>query len=132
VASRTTRAWTSGFDQFTLALFLIVALRWRDPVRTISIALYAYRLIGFVLFEATGERALLLLFPNVFEFWFILVAAVGDDRVARWPRGRIAAVLVLLTLVKEVQEWALHGARLFDSITALDAIDQVWRRLTGR
>jgi len=119
-------------DQFTLALFLIVALRWSSPARTIAIALYAYRLVGFVLFELTGDRTLLLLFPNVFEFWFILVAAVGDDRVARWSRGRLGATLVLLTLLKECQEWALHGARLFDSITALDAIDQVWRRLTGR
>jgi len=37
----------------------------------------------------------------------------------------------VLTLLKEVQEWALHGARLFDDITALDAIDLVWRRPTG-
>jgi len=119
-------------DQFTLALFLIVALRWTGPARTISIALYSYRLAGFVLFELTGERALLLLFPNVFEFWFILVAAVGDERIARWSRGRLAASLLVLTLLKEVQEWALHGARLFDSISALEAIDLVWRRLTGQ
>lgn len=119
-------------DQFTLALFLIVALRWTHPARTIAVALYAYRLVGFVLFELTGERALLLLFPNVFEFWFILVAALGDDRVSGWSRGRLGAALVALTLLKEVQEWALHGARLFDSITALEAIDLVWRRLTGQ
>jgi hypothetical protein len=119
-------------DQVTLALFLIVALRWTHPARTISIALYAYRLVGFILFELTGERGLLLLFPNVFELWFILVAALGDDRVARWSPGRLGAVLVVLTLLKEIQEWALHGARLFDSVTALDAIDQVWRRVTGQ
>jgi hypothetical protein len=119
-------------DQFTLALFLIVALRWTHPARTISIVLYAYRLVGFVLFELTGERALLLLFPNVFEFWFILVAAIGDERVASWSQLRLGAALVVLTLLKELQEWALHGARLFDSITALEAIDEVWRRLTGR
>jgi hypothetical protein len=119
-------------DQFTLALFLIVALRWSGPARTLSIALYTYRLVGFVLFELTGERALLLLFPNVFESWFILVAAIGDERVARWSRGRLAATLLVLTLLKEIQEWALHGARLFESISALEAIDLVWRRLTGR
>ena len=119
-------------DQVTLALFLVVALRWTGPARTISIFLYGYRLVGFVLFELTGERALLLLFPNAFEFWFILVAAVGDERVSRWSRGQLGGVLAALTIAKEAQEWALHGARLFDSITALDAIDQVLRRLTGR
>ena len=119
-------------DQFYLALFLIVALRWTNPARAIAIALYAYRLVGFILFELTGERGLLLLFPNVFEFWFLLVAFVGDGRVATWSLTRLGLTLALLTLLKEAQEWALHGARLFDSIGALEAIDLVWRRLTGR
>jgi hypothetical protein len=119
-------------DQVYLALFLVVALRWTNPARTISIALYVYRLIGFVLFELTGQRALLLVFPNVFEFWFIFVAFVGDERIARWSRVQLGAALVVLTVFKEIQEWALHGARMFDSISALDAIDLVWRRLTGR
>jgi hypothetical protein len=119
-------------DQVYLALFIVVALRWTHPARTIAIALYLYRLVGFVLFELSGERALLLVFPNVFEFWFIFVAFVGDRRVARWSRVQLGATLLILTVLKEIQEWALHGARLFDSISALDAIDLVWQRLTGR
>jgi hypothetical protein len=119
-------------DQVYLALFLVVALRWSNPARAIAIALYAYRLAGFLLFELTGERALLLLFPNVFEFWFIFVAIAGDPRVAQWSRGEVAMSLIALTAIKEAQEWAIHGARLFDSISALEAIDLVWRRLTGR
>jgi hypothetical protein len=126
------QALDKWLDQFYLALFLVVALRWSNPARAIAIASYAYRLVGFVLFELTGERGLLLLFPNVFEFWFILVALVGDDRVAGWSRGRLGLTLVVLTLLKEIQEWALHGARLFDTIGALEAIDIVWQRLTGR
>ncbi len=119
-------------DQVYLAAFLWVALRWSEPARTVAIALYAFRLVGFVAFEMTHERALLLLFPNVFEFWFIVVAALGDVRVAHWSRGRLAIAVIVLTGIKELQEWALHGARLFDSIGTLEAIDLVWRRLTGR
>ena len=119
-------------DQVYMATFLIVALRWAGPARSIAVALYLFRLVGFVAFELTGERALLLLFPNVFEFWFLFVAAVGAERIAGWQGGRLAAVLVALTGLKEIQEWALHGARLFDGITALEALDLVWRRLTGR
>ena len=119
-------------DQVYMATFLIVALRWTDPARAIAVALYVFRMIGFLAFEVSGERGLLLLFPNVFEFWFLVVAAVGAERVARWGTGRTAIVLVILAGLKEIQEWALHGARLFDDITALEAIDQVWRRLTGR
>ena len=119
-------------DQVYMATFLIVALRWAGPARSIAVALYVVRLIGFVAFEVSGERIILLLFPNVFEFWFILVAALGPERVGRWRGGGLALALVALTGLKEVQEWALHGARLFDGISALEAIDLVWRRLTGR
>jgi hypothetical protein len=118
-------------DQVYLATFLIVALRWSDPARAIAVALYVFRLVGFLAFEVTGERTVLLAFPNVFEFWFLLVAAVGGDRVARWRPLPIAALILLLTAAKLAQEWALHGARLFDGIGALEAIDLVWRRLTG-
>ena len=118
-------------DQVYLGAFLLIALRWTGPARTVAIALYVFRLVGFLAFELTHERALLLLFPNVFEFWFITVAFLGDTRVAAWSRVRLAIALLLLTGLKEVQEWALHGAKLFDSIGALEFVDLVWRRLTG-
>ena len=118
-------------DQVYLATFLIVALRWAGWPRGIAVALYGFRLVGFVAFELTGERAILLLFPNVFEFWFLLVAAVGPDRIAGWSVPRYAISLVLLTTAKEVQEWAIHGARLFDGISSVQFLDLVWRRLTG-
>jgi len=119
-------------DQVYLGAFLVVALRWTGPARTVAIALYVFRLVGFLAFEITHERALLLLFPNVFEFWFIAVAALGDIRIATWSLGRLTLAVIVLTALKEVQEWALHGARLFDSIGALEFVDLVWRGLTGR
>jgi len=118
-------------DQVYMVTFLVVALRWDGPARSIAVGLFAYRLVGFVLFELTGERALLLAFPNVFELWFLLVAAAGPARVAGWSVGRLAVVLLALTAVKEVQEWALHGARLFDGISSLEFLDLVRQRLTG-
>jgi hypothetical protein len=118
-------------DQVYMGAFLLVALRWSGPARAIAIALYVFRLVGFLAFEVTHDRALLLLFPNVFEFWFIAVAAFGDARIAAWSRARLAVALVVLTALKEFQEWALHGARLFDNIGALEFVELVWRRLTG-
>jgi hypothetical protein len=118
-------------DQVYLGAFLVVAMRWSGPARSVAVALYAYRLIGFVLFELTGERALLLVFPNVFELWFLLVAAAGATGVAGWSGLRLAVVLLALTAVKEVQEWAIHGARLFDGISSLEFLDLVRRALTG-
>jgi hypothetical protein len=118
-------------DQVYLGAFLIVALRWAGPARTVAVALYVFRLVGFLAFEFTNDRALLLLFPNVFEFWFVMVAALGDARIAAWSRGRLVVAVIVLTGLKEFQEWALHGARLFDNIGALEFLDLVWRRLTG-
>src|SRR5260221_4125669 len=95
-------------DQVYLAVFLIVALRWTGPERTVSIVLYGFRMAGFLLYEFTGERAVLLLFPNVFEFWFLFIAALHHVRpVLDWTTPRLAAVLAPLIVAKEVQEWAL-------------------------
>jgi hypothetical protein len=118
-------------DQVYLAVFLVVALRWSGAERTVSIVLYGFRMAGFVLYELTGERAVLLLFPNVFEFWFLFIATLHHVRPTfTWTTPRLAAVLVPLLAAKEVQEWALHWARLFDNITFLDALDQIRRWLT--
>jgi hypothetical protein len=119
-------------DQVYMAAFLVVALRWSGPERAIAVGLYVFRLVGFVAFEISGERALLLLFPNVFEPWFLVVATVHHFRPGfRWRPAVTAAVLAVLLIVKELQEWALHGARLFDSISSLDFLEMVRRWLTG-
>ena len=84
-----------------------------------------------MIFGRTGERAVLLIFPNVFELWFLVVAALGPTRISAWSVGRLLLVLVSLTAIKEVQEWALHGARLFDSISSIEFLELVRQRLTG-
>ncbi len=119
-------------DLVYMGTFLLVALRWSGPDRWVSVALFAWRMIGFVAFELTGERALLLVFPNAFEFWFLLVAALHHRRdPVPWASRRLGAALAGVFALKELQEWALHWAKLFDGITALDAIDRAWRWLTG-
>jgi hypothetical protein len=126
------QSFDKWIDQVYMAAFLAVALRWPAPERAVAVALYLYRLVGFVAFEVVGDRNLLLLFPNVFEFWFLLVAAVHWLRPGMaWRAVTMAPALVVLVGLKELQEWALHGARLFDGISALDAIDIVRRWLTG-
>ena len=62
-------------DLAYMLTFLWVALRWTGPPRTIAAALFAYRILGVLTFEAIGSRTVLLFFPNVFEFWFVFVAA---------------------------------------------------------
>ena len=132
-------------DQVYMFTFLVVALRWQGTPRNIAVGLYAYRLIGFVTFEVTQERDLLIFFPNLFEFWFVFVAGAKflrlDERWRGQPRlrglvpfrytsGQLAAVLPVLLAIKLLQEFALHVGRWFDSFTAVEAVEWLWRFLT--
>ena len=119
-------------DQVYMACFLVVALRWNGLERGVAVGLYVLRLVGFLAFEATGERVILFLFPNVFEPWFLVVAAVHHFRPGfTWSRPVLGATMTVIVAVKEVQEWALHVGRVFDGYSSLDAIRGVWQWITG-
>lgn len=127
------QAFDKWMDQVYLGLFLVVALRWSGLERGVAVALYLFRLLGFAAFELTGQRELLLVFPNVFEPWFLVVAAVRHWRPGfEWRPPATVATLAALTVLKEVQEWALHGARLFDGISSLEFLDELRHWLLGR
>ena len=114
-------------DQVYIACFLIVALRWEGLDRGVALALYAYRLAGFVAFEVTQSRDVLLLFPNFFEFWFLFVAAKLQFGWQESLRGRRLAVVVTgLVALKLFQEYAIHYERWLDGFTAVEAVEAVW------
>ncbi len=119
-------------DLVYMGTFLAVALRWQGAERPIAAALFAFRMVGFVAFEVTGVRALLLVFPNVFETWFLLVAGLhASGRRLAWTPRRVALGLAAATAVKLVHEWALHGGRIFDGIGPLEFLELVRRTLAG-
>jgi hypothetical protein len=43
----------------------------------------------------------------------------------------VTAALAVLTALKLVQEWALHVGQVFESMTSLQFLEELWRRLTG-
>jgi hypothetical protein len=131
-------------DQVYMLTFLAVALRWEPAPRNIAAGLYVFRLAGFVAFEVSQERDVLIFFPNLFEFWVVFVAGVkffrfdaasGEPRWAglvpfRYGRAQLASVLPVLLALKLLQEFALHVGRWFDSFTAVEAVEWIWRFLT--
>jgi hypothetical protein len=133
-------------DQAYMITFLIVALRWQPVPRNIAVALFVYREVGFVVFQLTENRDLLILFPNVFEYWFVFVAALKffhleegqwQGRAAlfglipfRYSPAQLAAVLPLLTAAKLLHEYMLHIGRWFDGFTAVEAVEAIWHWLT--
>jgi hypothetical protein len=120
-------------DLAYMATFAIVALRWKPLERNVALALLVLRLTGDVLFELIGAREILFLFPNVFEFWFIFVAARDRFRPSARIGLRVTAIaLAGLLLMKETQEWFLHVDRFLDSYVATDVVADLWHALTGR
>ena len=102
-------------DTWYLGIEAFVAWRWPESMlRRVALALFAWRLVGVILFEATGTRELLLVFPNLFEnfYLFVVIARRFAPRFLprTWPQ--LGLVLVLLWIPKIVQEWVLHWEQL--------------------
>ena len=127
-------------DQVYLALFMVVAWRWPGVERNVAAGLYGYRFLGFLAFELTQSRGLLLFFPNLFEFWFLFIAARRqfglESRLplsvrlgAGW-NGVLVSVLAGLVAVKVFQEYAIHQAKWLDGFTATEAVEAIWHFVT--
>ena len=92
-----------------------MALRWKGPARSVAVGLFLFRLVGFVAFEITEDRVVLLAVPNVFEVWFLFVASLPHWR-PNFNFSRRNVVLALIPLTGKVfQEYALHGGMWLDS-----------------
>jgi hypothetical protein len=91
--------------------------------------LFYYRLVGALLFELTGLRAVLLFFPNVFEYYFIAYEVLR----LRWNPVRLQPVLLLgmasaiWVFIKVPQEYWIHIAQR----DVTDTIDELVVRAAG-
>lgn len=110
------QAYDKALDIYYLTIAYISTIRnWTDgvPFRTAQFLWY-YRLVGVVAFELSGARALLLVFPNTFEYVFIFYEVVR----LRWEpsnlsrRTVIGAAATIWIGIKLPQEWWIHIAQL--------------------
>lgn len=100
-------------DLWYLGLEAWVAWHWTARIpRLIAIGLFAWRVVGVILFELTDARWLLFAFPNLFEHWFLFVLIVWKwfprVRLDTWRQALIW--LVILYIPKLGQEYLLHVA----------------------
>ena len=110
------QGYDKALDIYYLSIAYLSTFRnWGDPfaARTAQFLWY-YRLVGVVLFELTQERALLIIFPNTFEYFFIAYEVV---RLAWNParlshRKVIGMAAFIWIFIKLPQEWWLHIAQL--------------------
>lgn len=110
------QSYDKALDIYYLTIaYLAVIRNWTDPfaLRTAQFLWY-YRLVGVLLFETTGYRFLLLVFPNTFEYFFIAYEAVrmrwNPDRLRE--RQVLAMAAGIWVFIKLPQEWWIHVAQL--------------------
>jgi hypothetical protein len=82
--------------------------------------------------EITSSRAVLIVFPNIFAFWFLFVAALQHW----WPNheltlNRLAIWLLVLLALKIFQMYSLHGAKWLDNYVPTQVVAYRWNSLTG-
>src|SRR3954447_14835259 len=111
------QSYDKALDIYYLSLAYIATFRnWssRDAFE-VSRFLWYYRLVGVTLFELSDDvRALLLIFPNTFEYFFDFYEGVRS----RWNPARLSrkfwiyAAGAIWVFIKLPQEWWIHIAQI--------------------
>ncbi len=110
------QGYDKALDIYYLTIAYLSTLRnWTDPFAFgVARFLWYYRLVGVLLFELLDVRALLIIFPNTFEYFFIAyvtVQAWWDP--ARLSRRQIIGMAAFIWIfIKLPQEWWIHIAQL--------------------
>jgi len=100
-------------DLYYLGLEAWVARTWTERIpRVTAIGLFLYRLVGVIIFELTDARAVLFLFPNLFENWFLfyLIRCRFFPGLGLDTWRQTITWLVVLYIPKLGQEYLLHVA----------------------
>ena len=108
--------YDKAMDLFYLSIAFLTTLQNWTRTAAVQIArfLFFYRMVGVLVFELTGWRTALLLFPNTFEYFFIFYELVR----LRWdprrfgPRFWLLSAAVIWVVVKLPQEYWIHIAKL--------------------
>ncbi len=110
------QSYDKALDVYYLSVAYLSTLRnWTNQgAFRMSQFLFYYRMIGVVTFELTQVRAVLFIFPNTFEYFFLFVELVrlgwNTDRMGKWTV--ILAAAGIWVFIKLPQEWWIHIAQL--------------------
>jgi hypothetical protein len=110
------QSYDKALDVYYLSIAYLSTLRnWTNQgAFRMSQFLYYYRMIGVISFELTQVRAVLFIFPNTFEYFFLFVELVrlgwNTSRMGKWTV--ILAAAGIWIFIKLPQEWWIHIAQL--------------------
>ncbi|MFN8594546.1 MAG: hypothetical protein U0031_24095 [Thermomicrobiales bacterium] len=110
------QSYDKALDIYYLSVEYLATLRNWSVLAAVTMSrfLFYYRLVGVLLFELLHLRALLLFFPNTFEYFFLFYEAVR----LRWNPKRLGVTGVLIStfaiwvFIKIPQEYWIHIAQM--------------------
>lgn len=122
------QSYDKALDVYYLALAYIATIRNWSNLYAFRVGrfLWYFRLVGSTLFELTGLRFMLLVFPNTFEYFFIWIEAIRS----RWSTARLTrasilgAAAVIWIGIKLPQEFWIH-------VLMLDLTDMIKENILG-
>lgn len=99
------------FDQLCFTIQLVVVLKqWnKGAFKKTTIVMYFYRLIGLILFEVTKIKLFLVIFTNIFEYFYLAVIVfrkVFNTLKDNWKNTLL--ITLLLIPIKLFQELYIH------------------------
>ena len=97
-------------DSYVLAFMALYSWRrWRGLEQRIALGLFGWRMIGFLTFEMTDVRWILLIFPNLFLWWWLFIAWRDRYKPRMQITGRKAGIVLgVMFGPKMIQEMILH------------------------
>ena len=110
------QSYDKALDVYYLSVAYLSTLRnWTNQTAfRMSQFLFYYRMVGVLAFELTEVRAILFIFPNTFEYFFLFVELVrlgwNTNRMGKWTV--ILATAGIWVFIKLPQEWWIHIAQL--------------------
>lgn len=134
------QSYDKALDIYYLTIaYLSVIRNWTNGFAVeVARFLWYYRLVGVVLFELLEKRALLFIFPNTFEYFFIAYEVVRTG----WNPRRLTRKAVLWmagliwVVIKLPQEWWIHIAKndftdfMKETVFGVDA-EAAWSTAVG-
>lgn len=102
-----------ALDMYYLSLEAFVAVFWKNELaRFAAILLFFYRLLGFLLFFITQNLLFLVIFLNLFEFFYLFY--LGYKKIFQkdpvTSPAKLLIILFLLLIPKFIHEYSVHIA----------------------
>ena len=106
------QTWDKIMDIYYLSIAFYVSLSWRETLaKKLSIFFFSYRALGVVVLLFVMKRELLLLFPNVFEnfFLFYLIFKRFTKNAQLFTSVPVTTIILLgIVIPKLIAEYYLH------------------------